>query len=30
MDNTSPIPPYEQVRSSLAGQINDRTLPVVG
>jgi DNA-binding transcriptional regulator YhcF (GntR family) len=28
MDNTSPIPPYEQVRSSLAGQINDRTLPV--
>jgi DNA-binding transcriptional regulator YhcF (GntR family) len=28
LDNTSPIPPYEQVRSSLAGQINDTTLPV--
>jgi DNA-binding transcriptional regulator YhcF (GntR family) len=28
VDNTSPIPPYEQVRSSLAGQINDATLPV--
>ncbi|SDY73066.1 DNA-binding transcriptional regulator YhcF, GntR family [Amycolatopsis xylanica] len=28
VDNTSPVPPYEQVRSSLAQQINDRTLPV--
>jgi DNA-binding transcriptional regulator YhcF (GntR family) len=28
LDNTSPVPPYQQVRSSLAGQINDRTLPV--
>src|SRR3981189_3047449 len=28
MDNTSPIPPYEQVRSSLAGPINDRPPPV--
>jgi DNA-binding transcriptional regulator YhcF (GntR family) len=28
VDSASPVPPYEQVRSSLAGQINDRTLPV--
>jgi DNA-binding transcriptional regulator YhcF (GntR family) len=28
LDGNSPVPPYEQVRSSLAGQINDRTLPV--
>ncbi|RZQ62705.1 GntR family transcriptional regulator [Amycolatopsis suaedae] len=28
VDNTSPVPPYEQVRSALAQQINDRTLPV--
>jgi DNA-binding transcriptional regulator YhcF (GntR family) len=28
VDSSSPVPPYEQVRSSLAGQINDRTLPV--
>jgi DNA-binding transcriptional regulator YhcF (GntR family) len=28
VDSTSPVPPFEQVRSSLAGQINDRTLPV--
>jgi DNA-binding transcriptional regulator YhcF (GntR family) len=28
LDQTSPVPPYQQVRSSLAGQINDRTLPV--
>jgi DNA-binding transcriptional regulator YhcF (GntR family) len=27
-DSASPVPPYEQVRSSLATQINDRTLPV--
>ncbi|GAA4549094.1 GntR family transcriptional regulator [Amycolatopsis samaneae] len=28
VDNTSPVPPYEQVRSALAARINDRTLPV--
>jgi DNA-binding transcriptional regulator YhcF (GntR family) len=28
VDSTSPIPPFEQVRSALAGQINNRTLPV--
>jgi DNA-binding transcriptional regulator YhcF (GntR family) len=28
LDNNSSVPPYEQVRSSLAAQINDRTLPV--
>ncbi|AXB47094.1 GntR family transcriptional regulator [Amycolatopsis albispora] len=28
VDANSPVPPYEQVRSSLARQINDRTLPV--
>ncbi|MFD9891236.1 GntR family transcriptional regulator [Amycolatopsis sp. NPDC059027] len=28
VDSTSPVPPYEQVRSALATQINDRTLPV--
>lgn len=28
VDSSSPLPPYEQVRASLAGQINDRTLPV--
>ncbi|UJW33283.1 GntR family transcriptional regulator [Saccharothrix sp. AJ9571] len=27
-DPSSPVPPYEQVRSSLARRINDRTLPV--
>ncbi|GAA3540334.1 GntR family transcriptional regulator [Amycolatopsis ultiminotia] len=27
-DSTSPVPPYEQVRSSLATQINDGTLAV--
>ena len=28
IDNTSPIPPFEQVRVQLAQQINDGTLPV--
>ncbi|MBN6036670.1 GntR family transcriptional regulator [Amycolatopsis sp. 195334CR] len=28
VDAHSPVPPYEQVRSALARQINDRTLPV--
>ncbi|WP_370946766.1 GntR family transcriptional regulator [Amycolatopsis sp. cg5] len=28
LDDNSPVPPYEQVRSSLARQISDRTLPV--
>lgn len=28
VDNTSPMPPFAQVRSELARQINDRTLPV--
>jgi DNA-binding transcriptional regulator YhcF (GntR family) len=28
VDSSSPVPPFEQVRSSLAGQINDRSLPV--
>ncbi|ADD41075.1 GntR family transcriptional regulator [Stackebrandtia nassauensis] len=28
VDNTSPVPPYEQVRSELARQINDHVLPV--
>jgi DNA-binding transcriptional regulator YhcF (GntR family) len=28
VDSTSPVPPFEQVRSSLAAQINDRSLPV--
>jgi DNA-binding transcriptional regulator YhcF (GntR family) len=28
VDSASPLPPYEQVRASLAAQINDRTLPV--
>ncbi|WP_158885278.1 GntR family transcriptional regulator [Amycolatopsis anabasis] len=28
VDSDSPVPPYEQVRSALAGQINDGTLPV--
>jgi DNA-binding transcriptional regulator YhcF (GntR family) len=28
LDNASPLPPFEQVRSSLAAQINDGTLPV--
>src|SRR5207249_1912963 len=28
VDSTSPVPPYEQVRSALAARINDRTLPV--
>jgi DNA-binding transcriptional regulator YhcF (GntR family) len=28
VDPASAVPPFEQVRSSLAGQINDRTLPV--
>ncbi|WP_020662497.1 GntR family transcriptional regulator [Amycolatopsis benzoatilytica] len=27
-DPDSPVPPYEQVRTSLAGQINDGTLAV--
>jgi DNA-binding transcriptional regulator YhcF (GntR family) len=28
VDTTSPVPPYEQVRSQLAEQINDGRLPV--
>ena len=28
VDSTSPVPPFEQVRSSLAARINDRSLPV--
>jgi DNA-binding transcriptional regulator YhcF (GntR family) len=28
VDPASAVPPFEQVRSSVAGQINDRTLPV--
>jgi len=28
VDSTSPVPPFEQVRSSLATRINDRSLPV--
>jgi len=28
VDSLSHVPPYEQVRSALAAQINDRTLPV--
>lgn len=28
IDTTSKVPPYEQVRSELARQINDGTLPV--
>ena len=28
VDSGSSLPPYEQVRASLATQINDRTLPV--
>ncbi|PXY19838.1 GntR family transcriptional regulator [Prauserella sp. PE36] len=28
VDSTSKVPPYEQVRSELAKQINDGTLPV--
>jgi DNA-binding transcriptional regulator YhcF (GntR family) len=27
-DSSSPVPPFEQVRSGLATQINDRRLPV--
>jgi DNA-binding transcriptional regulator YhcF (GntR family) len=28
VDSGSSVPPFEQVRSAVAGQINDRTLPV--
>jgi DNA-binding transcriptional regulator YhcF (GntR family) len=28
IDATSPVPPYEQLRSQLAKQVNDRTLAV--
>ncbi|MFG1948235.1 GntR family transcriptional regulator [Nonomuraea sp. NPDC048826] len=28
IDAASPVPPYEQLRAQLAGQIQDRTLPV--
>jgi DNA-binding transcriptional regulator YhcF (GntR family) len=28
IDTGSPVPPYEQLRAQLAGQINDRTLAV--
>jgi DNA-binding transcriptional regulator YhcF (GntR family) len=28
VDSESAVPPYEQVRATLAAQINDRTLPV--